>query len=202
MIASLTNLFSKVIANLQEYTIMAVVALIGGLVAALKLQGFQLHRAQVLLLKGQIEAKEAANAEITQKAYDTYKDALNSYIQAGGTMLILLASLWLPSSLHAATNGPSCPQSPLFNKCVEALSDCDKLQRAQEMQIADLHEDVDKLVKQVSLETTKGVDAAGAAGFVVGGLGGAVVMSLKGFVIGGALGAIVGFGVGLLMGGF
>ncbi len=184
--------------NAQDYAITAVVALIGGLVAALKLQGFQLHRAQVQLLKGQIEAKEARNADISQKAYDTYKDALNSFIKAGGTLLVLM-SLWLPLPTHAAVVGYSCTLLPA---CINALNDCDKLQQAQHAQIAELLQDQAKLESKVVSEENGQPKAALAAGGVVGVIGGACLWSVKGALIGGPVGAMIGLGVGLLLGGF
>lgn len=184
--------------NAQDAAIAAIVALIGGLVAALKLQGYQLHKAQVQLLKGQIEAKEARNADISQKAYDTYKDALNSYIKAGGTWLVLMF-LWLPHPLRAAERVTNCPQ---LQKCVNVLQDCDKLQQAQHAQIVELLQDQAKLENKVVSEEMGQSKAAAASGAVVGIIGGACLWSVKGALIGGPVGAVIGLGVGLLLGGF
>lgn len=194
-----------------EWLITAIVAIIGGLVAALKIQGFQLHRAQVQLLKAHIEAKEARNAEVTQKAYDTYKTALDSYLKAGGTLLVL-AFLWSPITAQAMVqyadvgNGPSqvtpADNEPLLPKCVEALSDCDKLQQAQVKQIEGMVKDMTDLENQVTNQFGAGLKAGAAAGGVVGGVTGVAAFAVKGLVVGGVLGALVGLGIGLLVGGF
>ena len=188
---------SKLNMTIQDYAIMAVVAIIGGLVAALKLQGFQLHRAQVQLLKGQIEAKEARNAEVTQKAYDTYKDALNSYIQAGGTLLVL-AFLWFLPTQARADVGQSCP---LESKCSTALKACDALQVAQGNQIKEMRGDITTLENKVVSEEHSKVDVGTVSGGVSGAIVGGAIGGLKGFFIGGPVGLCVGIAIGTLMGG-
>ena len=86
---------NSVIQNPAEYLAMAAAAVIAGLVAALQLQGTKLHRAQVKLLAVQLQSKQDRAAEDVASTKDAYRDALNTFIQAGGKLL-LIAALLLP----------------------------------------------------------------------------------------------------------
>lgn len=180
----------------QDYLIAAVVAIVGALVAALKIQGFRLHRAQVLLLKNQIDAKEAAQADITQKAYDAYKDALGSYLKAGGVLILMIALLLSPTQSRAASESPEA-----LVQCPYALSMCNRLQSAQQAQIKGLQDDLGKLEKQAVAQGDTDVALSTVSGGVGGGLAGLIMLATKGLLIGGLVGGLVGLGIGLLVGG-
>jgi hypothetical protein len=109
--------------SLADWIAITVVTAFSGLLAALKIQGTRLHRAQVVIL-------EQTAAQGTQKAKDQYQTALTAFLKAGGTLLLLL---------FLATPANAQP----YAQCWTALSACDKLTRQQDVQITALQKGID-----------------------------------------------------------
>jgi hypothetical protein len=84
--AKILSFFSSIKSSAGEYLAVAITTLITGLVAALKLQGSRLHKAQVDLLASKLQAsQDSAQAEVVQ-AQDAYLKALANYNNAGGKL--------------------------------------------------------------------------------------------------------------------
>lgn len=84
--AKLLRILDSVQLNLTEWFIVGLAATVAGLVAALKLQGSRLHKAQLELL----DHRFAVTDERTQTAADNaklaYMKARNDYKNAGGKL--------------------------------------------------------------------------------------------------------------------
>jgi hypothetical protein len=74
------------IQKIEEYLIVGLAAIVGLLVAALKLQGSRLHKTQVQLLDQQWDVKTASAQEAVNKAKLAYHAARKAYTDAGGGM--------------------------------------------------------------------------------------------------------------------
>jgi hypothetical protein len=74
------------IQKIEQYVIVGLVAMVGLLVAALKLQGSRLHKAQVALLDEQWTMKAANAQDTVNKAKLAYHAARKNYTDAGGSM--------------------------------------------------------------------------------------------------------------------
>jgi len=75
-----------VIQKIEEYLLVGLAAMVGLLVAALKLQGSRLHKAQVQLLDQKFDAQsKAAQAKVDATKMD-YLKQLQAYKDAGGTI--------------------------------------------------------------------------------------------------------------------
>lgn len=197
MIQFLNNLRS----NIVDYAVLAIVGLIGALVTALKIQGFQLHKAQVQILKNQVEAKEASDAEVTSKLRDTYQDALDSFLKAGGTLMLCMALLLTSSTRSYPISRCDGVEPSLLPKCEQALKASDDLQKAQATQVKDLQADVARLENMIVDDQHDEVKAGAASGVVGGGITGLALAGMHGLLIGGPVGLAIGLSIGLLVGG-
>jgi hypothetical protein len=109
--------------SLADWLAITIVGAFSGLMAALKIQGTRLHKAQVALL-------EQTAAQGTQTAKDQYQTALTAFLKAGGTLLLLLC-----------LSTPAAAQP--YAQCQTALSACDKLVKQQDVQITTLKTGID-----------------------------------------------------------
>jgi hypothetical protein len=116
-------------------------AIIAVLVAALRIQGSRLHKAQVDLLDAKLKAKADKLAEVTKTDKEAYQNALKSFIQAGGKLLLVMAILAPPPAY-------SDPVDPLLPKCEAALGACNKVTVDQDAQIEDYKHQVEQWKKQ------------------------------------------------------
>ena len=113
-------------------------AIVAVIVAAFKIQGSALHRAQVQLLMQNVASKESRAAETTDLSRDKYLAARTAFLKAGGTLLLLVCLL-LPSP-SPAQNSPD-----LLPRCEEAVRTCNTLVDDQDSQIKGLNQDVKDL---------------------------------------------------------
>lgn len=74
------------IQKIEEYLLVGLAAMVGLLVAALKLQGSRLHKAQVELLNQKFEAQSKAAQDKVNSAKMDYLKALKDYSAAGGSV--------------------------------------------------------------------------------------------------------------------
>jgi len=72
--------------SLVEWAGVTATVVIGGLVAALRIQGGQLHRAQVKLLANQISTQDTSDAQAVATAKATFEAELAAYKAAGGLL--------------------------------------------------------------------------------------------------------------------
>lgn len=84
MIDKLLSYLGSVKITLEQGFIGVLVAIIGGLLIAFKLQGGQLHKAQVQLLEQQLNKTQADDDQAVLKARDAFSQALQEYRKAGG----------------------------------------------------------------------------------------------------------------------
>ena len=177
----LTKLLSSVKNNLYGYLILATAAFIGTLVAALKVQGSRLHRAQVDLLDAKLKPTLDLTKAKEAEDFSRYQKALESYLKAGGTLLLCL---------FLASPTPALAE---VKECQEALSACDTLQRTQAEHIR-LLEDANAQWRRMA-EKAPGdsplplIISSGASGAVAGALMGATL----GLGIGAGVGLAIGF---------
>lgn len=176
----------------QEYLFLALASAISALILAFELQGSRLHKAQVQLMDQRLKSKGDRLAQATQNDKDAFRDALNSFIRAGGTFLLFMGLL----TPHSAS---SAPPGPTLAQCEHTLGLCSKVVGDQDSQIKDLQYQVAQWKK----EAYKGQsDPSVLFGSVIaGGLGGAGVEVVEGDGTTGVFrGAIVGIAVGLTIG--
>ena len=127
--------------TLAQWASLSAVAIIGGLIAALKLEGSRVHRLQVQLLETQSQQQLDQAKAATQTALDRYTAARQAYLKAGGVLLLILCLGLTPPARGGQVD-------PLLPKCQSALSACDALVNAQQSQIAILNKQVDQWKKE------------------------------------------------------
>lgn len=129
------SFLKNLLANPQEALVGLIAAVLAGLVAALELQGSWLHRAQIKLLDVTLQQKQTRAADNVAAAKEAYAEALNSFIRAGGRLL-LIASLLLPAySTPARSDQVEADPATILPLCINALSMCDAVVKAQDGQI-------------------------------------------------------------------
>lgn len=74
------------IQKIEEYLLVGLAAMVGLLVAALKLQGSRLHKAQVQLLEQKFDAQNRAAQDKAESSRQAYLRALRDYGAAGGSV--------------------------------------------------------------------------------------------------------------------
>lgn len=82
MIERIVGFVSKLQLSFTQVAIIAVATLISGLVAALKLQGSALHRAQIQLLNQHIQNMDHTDDEAVQAARDVFNKEYYAYCKA------------------------------------------------------------------------------------------------------------------------
>lgn len=123
--------------TLAQWGIVSVVTIIGGLVALLKLQGSRLHKAQIKLLDQNFTYKLDTAAKNTKNAGTAYQTAKDAYLNAGGTLLLMLCLV-----------GSQVRGDDLLPKCQYALSACDTLVKTQQTENTILKNAVEQWKKE------------------------------------------------------
>lgn len=84
--STILSFLSNFKASLSEYLAVAIAGAIAFTVAAFKLQGSRLHKAQVDLLATKLQVSRDAADKATNAAQANYQQALKAYQDAGGTL--------------------------------------------------------------------------------------------------------------------
>lgn len=86
MLSTALSFLKNLKLSLDQWIAVGLATLIGGLVAALKIQGSRLHRAQVDLLQQKFDQADQANADKVADAAVAYAKAKAAYTGAGGKL--------------------------------------------------------------------------------------------------------------------
>lgn len=84
MLSKLTGFLSGLKLSATEWLLVGSATIIAGLVAALKLQGSRLHKAQVDLLSQKFQVTNDKLSKQSSDAHEAYQKALGSYLDARG----------------------------------------------------------------------------------------------------------------------
>lgn len=194
MIATIIGYVRNLHLTLQEWAGIAVAAVIGALVTALRIQGSQLHKAQVKVLDLTRKPKEDAAAASVSAADKAYEDALSQFIKAGGKLALLLC-LWPSVPSYAADSFPPAHYLSPTPTCEDVLLKCDALVRELKNDVSVLQESNKAWRKMAETNTEHN-----AAPVVVSStVSGAVAGGIFGAAIGLGLGAVIGITVGIIL---
>lgn len=172
---------------------------IGGLVAALKLQGSRLHRAQLKILE---QDRDRAQEKADGSAFEAgkrYHEALNEFLNAGGKLLLLAALALSSPAIYGSDS------SDLLPKCVKALNACNDYLAAKDAQIKALQDSVEAYKKAAGVGQPERRAGTVLTASVAGGAGGCAGSAAghADVLVGCAVGGVIGFLIGLAVdGGF
>lgn len=80
--AALLTLLKGIKLSLTQYALLTMALIIGGLVAALKLQGSKLHKAQVTILDQHVQSQDLADSAKVAASSKRFSDAYGAYMRA------------------------------------------------------------------------------------------------------------------------
>lgn len=82
LLTKVGSFFSSISLNLTQWVILSMATVIGGLLAALSLQGSRLHKAQVQLLEQHLQGVSDGDDAGIKTSRDRFTAALNAYRKA------------------------------------------------------------------------------------------------------------------------